>query len=98
MIGNTVFGVAPVHAEDRAKRRAGKLRTDEVVVQHDEQAVDAKVHHCGAIAVLRAEVDLIAGILQKRPIPLEAVSAEDKARNDAQRKQSNAVRIDERLV
>lgn len=69
------------HAEDAAERHGVERRADEVIIQHDEQAVDADVHQERGIAVLLREVDAVAGVAEQTPVILRAAAQHERADN-----------------
>lgn len=69
------------HAEDAAERHGVERRADEVIIQHDEQAVDADVHQERCIAVLLREVDAVAGVAEQTPVVLRAAAQHERADN-----------------
>ena len=77
------------HAEYAAERRRIPLCADEVIVEHDEQAIDCKIQNGRPGAVFCAVIRAEAGILQQLSVLPEA-AAKAQTQNQRQHKHRDA--------
>ena len=85
------------HAQHAAERRCVPFCADQIIVQHNEKAIDGKVQNRRARTVFRAVIRANARILQKRAVLLEA-AAEQQSQHQRQREGRKAEQIRDRPV
>lgn len=71
------------HTEDAAKRDAVEGGSDQVVIQHNEEAIQAHIHEHGRLPILFAEIHPMGRVLQQVPVS-SGLAAHQKRKHHTQ--------------